>query len=1765
MLPLELRGARIHNLRGVDLSLRPAEVVALTGVSGAGKSSVALDTLYAEGQRRFVESFSPYARQFLERLERPPVDSLEPVPAGVAVDRASPAKSSRSTVGTMTDLEPLIAGLFARESVPHCPEHGVNAVRGGPAALTERLIDRFTGRRILLGYRLRLRNAEHYLTVRDGLQQAGYRRLWLDGIQDIDDVTPSQAVAASSVESIVDRLVVGAQERARLHESVETALRLSGGELSLRVFDADGRSEESEVVVEGYQCPECERRFPEPELAFFSFNSPVGACELCRGFGRIMGVDLDRVVPDPFKTLKGGAIRPWTGKSTTHERKQLRLLCARQGIALDVPFRELTDEQVRLILEGDGHWSPRAYGGLLGWFRWLNTKSYKMHVRVLLARYRSYDPCPKCAGARLKPSSLHYRVGGLSIVDWYQLGVEPLGKRVAALQTQTAQGALLAGQIADRLRYLTDVGLGYLSLDRQARTLSGGEAQRVTLTAALGTSLHNALFVLDEPSVGLHASDVGRLRSCIRSLAQRGNSVVLVEHDADLIRCADRVIELGPGAGPGGGTVTFDGSLAGAVQRSGATARALAPVSLRKGVREPTAWLRVVGASEHNLLSVDVDIPLGVFCALSGPSGSGKSTLAEDIVYRSIARRLRVVGVARPGAVVALSGAEAVKKVVLIDQSPLGRTSRGNAATYTKVWDTFRKLFAVQPAAAQSGLGASHFSFNVAGGRCDACSGEGYETVEMQFLADVSLLCPVCRGARFKEEVLRVNCRGFTVGSLLEATVEEACERFADTPAVLRGLMPLVRLGLGYLPLGQPLSTLSGGEAQRLKLARALSERLKGTLFVVDEPSAGLHADEVEHVRHAFEAVVTGGGSVLVVEHDLRLLAGADWIIELGPGAGVDGGRLCAAGPPEAIATSNSKTGLALKASLAALELPVAAPAVTRVEAAAIQITHAREHNLKQVSVSIPHQALTVVTGPSGSGKSSLIFDVLFAEGQRRFLETLSPYARRFLPTLPKPDVDALSGVPPAIALEQRLSRGGASSTVATVTELAHYLRLLFAKLGTPHCPTHGLPLYAGTSEALFERVREVRGKGLLLAPVVEGRKGTYLDVFNAASRAGITEAIVDGERVETDQPPRLARTREHSIHLIVAEEIPFRELSESALRCALEWGKGTLLVQPTHGETRRLATSSGCPECGFAAPVLDPRWFSFNTVQGQCPRCKGSGELIEVTRVGRGKQEEKRTPCPACLGARLHPIPAAVRLDGIGYDAVMQMSVTRVGEWVARLRFEPRHSKVSTPIVDELQRRLSFLERVGLGYLTLARSARTLSGGELQRLRLAAQLGAGLTGALYVLDEPTIGLHPRDTARLIDNLRALVALGSTVVVVEHDLDVIQAAHHLIDMGPTGGRMGGEVVACGAPEVVLAVEASPTAACLREPPTPRHGLPLPKGHPRLELFGVSENNLKDVDVSIPLQRLTVVCGVSGSGKSTLINRVLLPAVRQKLGLVTPEPGCYQRLGDCHELRRALSVDQAPIGRSPRSVPATFLGIWDVVRQLFANLPESRAAGFGAARFSFNSKGGRCEECQGQGVITHEMSFLPDAIQPCPVCSGRRFEPRTLTPRFRGFSVGDVLALSADEALDLFESHPKITRPLATLSALGTGYVQLGQGSHTLSGGEAQRLKLAHELSAGSRHEPTLYVLDEPTTGLHQADVARLLVVLDQLVARGDTVVVIEHHPLVIASADYILELGPEAGEQGGQVVAEGSCARVARRTTATGRVLKAFLHQVPIR
>jgi len=948
---IELRGVRVHNLRGIDLDLPRGRLIAFCGVSGSGKTSLALDTLYAEGQRRFIESFSAYTRQFLERLEKPEAERIDGLPPAVAVTGGSPARSARATIGTATEIYDNLRLLFARIGQLECPGCGRRIERATSDSVAEQLASLPEGTRFMVAFPPAHREELSPEALREQLLEEGFQRALAAGrtVRLSDEPLP-QAGEGDSANGkppeailggphvVVDRLTASGAADTRLRDSIEIALAHGAGKCIALVeprdasagngqtdagtrVEIDGRPWEVRSFNARLRCDECGHDFAEPAPRLFSFNSPLGACSECEGFGNVVGVDMDLVVPDPGKTLAEGAIAPWNTPAYAHELEELLALADDYGIPCDVPFRELTEDQLRLIREGV---PERDFGGLNGFFAWLERRKYKTHIRVFLSRWRSYSTCPKCGGARLREQSLAWRIGGRNVAQLCQMPIGELIRFLDALQLSEHQqkiAHLILEQVGTRLNYLQAVGLDYLALDRTLRTLSGGEAQRIALTAALGSSLVNILYVLDEPSVGLHPHDVQRLVAAIDALRRRGNTVVVVEHEEAILRASDQVVELGPGAGRLGGEVVFQGTVDELLDAEDSlTSDYLAG---RRGVSIPNrradkqGRVKLTGAAGHNLKKIDVEFPLGLLALVTGVSGCGKTTLVQHTLYPALCQRKRKDG-PRPLPLTDVYGDGQIDDVVLVDQSAIGRSLRSNPVTYIKAFDAIRAVFAETLDARTHNYKSGHFSFNSADGRCTACNGDGFQQIDMQFMADVLVRCPACRGRRYRPEILDVRYRDRNIADVLEMTVREAFSFFRGQTKVQSRLKPLIDVGLEYLQLGQPAATLSAGEAQRLKLASYLGGKKRGrTLFLLDEPTTGLHFSDIVKLLDCFEALLSVGHSLIVVEHNLQMMKAADWIIDLGPGAGNDGGRLIAQGTPEQVAEhADSLTGKYLSAAL---------------------------------------------------------------------------------------------------------------------------------------------------------------------------------------------------------------------------------------------------------------------------------------------------------------------------------------------------------------------------------------------------------------------------------------------------------------------------------------------------------------------------------------------------------------------------------------------------------------------------------------------------------------------------------------------------------------------------------------------------------------------------------------------------------------------------------------------------------------------------------
>lgn len=1816
---IRIRGAAEHNLKQVDVDIPLGKLTVVTGPSGSGKSSLAISTLYAEGQRRYMETFSPYVRQFMDRMDKPVVESVDHVPPAIALGQRNSVKNSRSTVGTMTGINEYLKLIFSRLAEGR-DEQGRVVRPMTPIGVAEELLREHGGSEALVCFGLE--PVGTFDEMREALVGQGFLRVLVgEKVLRLEEVE-KRVIGMKKWVVVQDRLRIRPESKHRLIEAAENAFQ-HGQNITLISLKAGDGTWGKPVEYRSDWYP-----LLEPQPGLFSGNSPLGACPACKGYGRAISYDYNKGI-EPELSLHDGALKMLSSPTLSACYKDLlRVNRKEKAVRLDVPWKKLTKKERDWVLYGNcgdmDVWQAYDNGywyGYKGIFEDMEKHAHKLSVRVFLSYYRVYSVCPECGGGRLRPEALAFTLGELTVPQVQALPMDEMLQWVDAYVLPTVGEdrslAQAARELRSRVAYLCEVGLPYLSASRLTRSLSGGEVERVSLTACLGAALTETLFVLDEPTVGLHSRDTARLITSMRRLADRGNTLVVVEHEEAVMRAADYLVDLGPGSGSAGGNLVYAGAPAGIESdKDSLTGQYLSGsrgISIPKRRRKPKNWIRIRGAECHNLHGLDVDLPLGVYACLTGVSGSGKSTLACQVLYgtlhpESLDDEERVH-------VKSLQGQKKLQDVVLVDQSPIVRTPRSSPALYMKFFEDIRALFVQEPAAMARGLKPGYFSFNSGEGRCPRCAGLGMEKVEMQFLSDIFVPCALCHGTRYTQQALSITHRGLNMAQVLAMDVKSALSFFGEeqsAPArrIVEGLSLLQEVGLGHLALGQPLHTLSGGENQRLKLARILSETSsadeaeKGNLLVLDEPGTGLHFADLEVLLRVFSRLVDQGHSLLVIEHNLELIKCADYVIDLGPEGGKDGGAIVASGTPEQLVASGKGYTAAYLAPLLGKKIRRDKDAMELRRSEPNKATHAiclrgaRHHLLKNIDVDIPLHEMTVVTGLSGSGKSTLAFDIIFAEGQKRFLDVMSPYARQFTEQMETPDIDALTGLPPTVAIEQNRSRGGCKSTVGTVTEIWQFLRLLYAKLGKPHCPRCGVEvgrrspaeIHAVVLQELGKRPREL----MIAVPVVRNRKGHYADLARWAAKKKYPYLIADGKLMTPDTFTPLDRYSNHDVDVATAVLVVQKNRitlngkdcdSSTLVECidrSLEMGDGFLRLI-TNGRLKDatlLGTRLTCPKCGESYADPEPSTFSFNSPHGWCPTCLGNGFVQRRTRSHRdddariselekelrydleaeqaADKGEASCVCPTCGGLRLNPFALRVTLFGRNIAEMGEMDASEALRTVQDWRFAGRSAEIARNVMAEIEPRLRFLQGVGLGYLSMNRSATTLSGGEIQRIRLAAQLGSNLRGVLYVLDEPTIGLHPRDNERLLVTLKELKNRGNTLLVVEHDEDTMRCADHLIDLGPGADVRGGSIVAQGTFEQVMKNPASVTAHALAHPELhPFCGKWLSvKDAEWLEVSGCTLHNLRGVDLRIPRARFTVVTGPSGAGKTSLAIETLSAAVRHAAGARDVQK-CWKSYKGLNSIRALYMVDQSPLGKTPRSTPATYIGIFDEIRRLFAESADARRLGFDASRFSFNTSSGNCPDCKGTGFVRREMDFLPPCAVPCETCRGSRYNSRTLQVRFHGKTIAEVLEMNMEQAADFFGNQPRLADPLRLLCDTGLGYLTLGQASNTLSGGEAQRVKLISELIKGRRAALTairrgrpmpqdLYLIEEPTIGLHPQDVRLLVQVLRRLVELGNTVVVIEHNLELICEADYVIDIGPGAGNEGGKIVAQGAVRQVAR-------------------
>lgn len=1894
--PIQLKKVKVHNLKSIDLTLDSNQLVVFTGVSGSGKSSLAFDTLYVEGQRRYIESLSAFARrQMGGDMSKPDMESASGITPTISIEQKSAGRNPRSTVGTMTEIYDYLRVLYARIATPHCPISGEAVLPQSRERIIKTVQSLPRGKKIIiLSPYARSKKAEFKEDFQELLRK-GYMRVRVDGkIVNLNDEISLESSLAHDVDVVIDRLPIQPDNFSRLTEAITHALNLSHGTCSVLDVDLD---EETLFSMHAFS-PKSGLSYSPLEPHDFSFNSPSGMCLRCNGLGIVNEFDLDQII-DPNLSISENCCSVASAYQTVRYGNIYDNLASLYGFSVETPWKQLSDKAKRVFLYGtEKKWTRMQFVHPVTGARWTDHIQWRgvlheAHNRFTEAKSEVYkrkilqvmhqQVCPECKGSKLKPYPAAAELNGEPIYKLCTFTISQCLEFFENIRLKDQDHLIadeLLKEIRERLRFLAEVGLHYLTLDRTAPTLSGGESQRVRLASQIGCGLVGITYILDEPSIGLHPRDNKKLIQTLKHLRDMGNTVVVVEHDEETIWEADQVVDFGPGPGSRGGEIVINGSLADLIEcpnsLTGGYLSGKLMITLPKKRRKPgKEFLQIFGASHHNLKNINVKIPLGIFIAVTGVSGSGKSSLITDILYPAISNQLHHSQLP-VGKHESLKGIEFIDKIIAIDQTPIGRNPRSNPATYIKLFDEIRDLFSQLPESKARGYLPGRFSFNVKEGSCPQCEGMGLIKIDMDFMEADWIGCPLCKGKRFDHETLSVFYKGKTIFDILEMDVAEALDFFGNIPSIKRKLQTLQKVGMEYIKLGQSSTTLSGGEAQRIKLAKELVRPSTGsTLYVLDEPTTGLHFHDIKRLLEVLHELVERGNTVLVIEHNMDVVKTADWVIDIGPEGGEFGGEIIAMGSPEKIAKLNTPTGEALHHILNP-NIPAKIEEALRKSKEEnkqkkerekniihnISVEGAEQNNLKNIDAKIPREKITICTGPSGSGKSSFAFETVYAEGQRRYIESLSPYARQFVKQMSKPKVAHVEGLSPAIAIEQKSHAGNPRSTVGTMTEIYDYLRILYSRLGIPHDPETGEVIKAISKDLVVERILSYPegDKIQVLAPIEHRKNEPFDEIIGKLRRQGFLRIRLNDVYYDLDtEADTIAfdRKRKNELYLVIDRlkinpSITHRLFE--AVETASEIGCRKIVI--VHEDEDILFNLAFAVEStGKSYPEITPHTFAFNTSEGMCQDCMGLGyqyganlfykpeimnqslkslvrifwrdktsakamhlmDLIlkqegidpyvllkdltaqELQLIFNGSPEDKwyasdegcffrwiginnvlakagksatteirqaiipfldELECHSCMGSRLNPLARCVTIENISISDLCRMPIQDSLRFIENIKLTSTETKGLEEALKHLKSRLKFLCQVGLDYLSLNRRAPTLSGGEAQRIRLARQLGSGLTGVLYVLDEPTIGLHPRDNDRLNQALKQLKDLGNTLLMVEHDPLTIQTADYIIDFGPHSGNHGGHITAHGTLKQIMRNSKSLTGSYL----SGKASIPVPSSRRRsdngaITISGAKLNNLKDISVEIPIGIFTCLTGVSGSGKSTLMQQILLPAVER--GLYTRQDQVINgtTVSGITKVDKVLSIDQNPIGHTARSDVGTYVDVLSRLREFFASLPLARAKGFQGRHFSYNHRRGMCTSCWGMGYRKVEMHFLPPVRVICEECKGLRLNSSSLEIKYQGKNFGEYLDSTVDEARLLFEKHPRITRILDTLISVGLGYLKLGQEMASLSGGEAQRVKLSRELAKRSSGK-TLYLMDEPTTGLHSEDIKTLLRVLHKLVDKGNTLVMIEHNLDMIKNADYVIELGPEAGEKGGEVICQGSPEDIAKfKNSWTGKFLKKTL------
>ena len=1554
---IHIRNARENNLKNISLDIPHGKLIAVTGVSGSGKSSLAFDTIAAEGARQYLETIPSFARQFAGKISKPDADDISGLYPVISIGQKQPGTSARSIMGTVSEIYDHLRLLFARF----------------------------------------------------------------------------------------------------------------------------GKSEENIKL----------------SRSLFSFNSPDGACPVCTGLGLEERISMDKLIANPSRSLREGALAPTlpTGyiMYTQVTMHVLDSVCREHGFTVDIPWDELEIEQKKVILYGSNRikvlkgkhtiesrlkWKalkakPREYGYYLGIINIMEDILKRDRNRNIL-RYTESVTCSGCNGNRLNEKALSVKYRQYTIDQLCNLELTELLNIFSGFTPHNEAENNICGKIIKQLEMLVRLGTGHLQLSRSTNSLSGGELQRIRLVNQLSSSLTRVLYVLDEPSVGMHARDVNQLISILKQLVNRGNTVIIVEHDPAVIRNCDWIIETGPEAGVSGGEVLFNGSLKDFIEKKidTPTQDALRGKYDTREQQEEGACFKLAGCNSNNLKDLSISLRKSAINVVTGVPGSGKSSL----VYSCI---------------------EAVpERVIRIDRSPIGRTPRSNPATYTGLADHIRDLFAKQEAAIRKGYRKGRFSFNNRGGRCEKCEGAGKIQIGMHYMGKIDIVCDECDGHRFNNETLEIKYKGKSIAGIYDLSINQAAEFLSEEKKIQNFLLVMQSLGLGYLKLGQSSTTLSGGEAQRIKLAAALSKKVSpGTWIIMDEPTTGLHYRDTEVLVRALRKLAKKGNTIVVIEYQEQFIRSADHIIELGPGSGARGGHLLFEGSIEDFMERKDSVTVKYFDNL---------PVETREEKKeqkSINIKGASTNNLKNIDIKIPLNSITVITGISGSGKSSLAFDTIYAEAQSRFTESMSVFSRSYIKQANHAVTDSFENLTPAVAVNRKNLPISPRSTVGTMTGIYEKYRYMFSRISQ----LQGFEMSARNFSFNHESgaCRHCSGLGMILkADPGKLVKDRALSIEEGAFTGNTTIKYYGHPGSQF-----VAILKEAGKHYGIDTWQPLENYTDEQLDVVFN-GTGDRVWSTVWNFKSRHSIGS---------KEISGEWKGFSRlIEDEYHRRLHNKNLAEIRNLLYEKE------CPVCKAARINSEALKTRVGNINIAELSALSVGATREWFMKnIKGNDAEALIINSIYDIISPILLHMQTLGLDHISMSRRSSTLSGGEGQRLRLAQQLSGALTGMTFILDEPTAGLHRKDVRKLMDVIKDIRNKGNTIIIVEHDREVIAKADNIIELGPGPGKEGGYIVDKGPYDRFISSKKAITPSYLLDNELPG-AVPRQLNNDSFGLKSVNKHNLVNRDFSFSSGGLIAVTGVSGAGKSTLVHHVLAPSLQKAKAV---NCSSYWEFEDFDQY---IAVDHKAIKGNINSTVSSYSGILDCLMAYYASLDEAKNNSFKRSAFSYNSKEGKCPVCKGAGKLKISLDFMDDVWNDCFRCNGRRYNDKTLEIKAKGLDVSEVLQLTVYETYVHFENivgkkNKSLIDSLNNLIETGLGHLTLAQGVETLSSGEAQRLKLSVKLQEG-KGKKTLYMLDEPTTGLFYPDIDKLIEVFNRLADEGHTVMFIEHNPYLISVANQVVEL-----------------------------------------